>query len=426
MKNSVLNFRYPSIKPVTFVFACLLTVSGVDAQPYIPPSEATVVETLPESIIALSRELRSDAVSRTTGGLGRGAIKPLSEPELLTLQQQALAAYRVAAQTGEPRAYGHALALLERWPAEQRKPALIHILTAAVLQHNHGFETALEELSSALAIEPNNPQAHLMRAQISLVTADYATARESCLTLQTLVRYPLALNCRAQLDGLTGRAEEALAEVNSMLESTGELSPQDHFELNITAAGIAHRLGLASDAERYYLAALQISPASGYALVNYAALLLESQRFDDVVSLLDSLADSAMSTEMQILLAEALSASPSQHNHERAQESVVAIQEIFDAAAMRGEGLPNKEFARYALALQQRPMEALAAARENWTLQKEPSDTLLLAQAAQAAGDVGQVTEILRWTRLQGTQDVRLSKIFSELSIGASTEEVRP
>ena len=408
MKNSPLNFCYPFIKLLIIFFASTLLVSGVDAQPYIPRSQDIVVETLPDSIVALARELRADSASRDPGR----AVP--SERDLQALQQQAFAAYRVAAETGEPRAYGRALALLERWPDEQEKPALMHVLMAAVLQHNHDFEPALVELQSALAIEPRNAQAHLMRAQISLVIADYDAARDSCLTLQSLVRYPLALNCHAQLDGVTGRAEQALAAVTSMLQKTEELSAQDQVELNITAAGIAHRLGFSAEAEQHYIAALQMSPANGYVLVNYAAMLIESQRFDDVVSLLDALADSAMSTEMQILLAEALSASPSQHSRERAQKVVASVQEVFDAAAMRGEGLPNKELARFALTLRQRPDEALAAAKKNWVLQKEPSDTLLLAQAARSASDVEQLMEILRWTQLHETQDIRLTRLFSE------------
>lgn len=422
MNNSLSGLHFSYIKMFTILLALTLVAPVAGAQPYVPSSVDTVVETLPESIIALSRELRSEAPAHSAVGTERRATEPLSKVELVALQQQVLAAYRVAAETGEPRAYGHALALLERWPAGRPKPALIHVLSAAVLQHNHGFQAAQAELNSALAIEPGNAQAHLMRAQISLVTADYDTARESCLALQTRVRYPLALNCQAQLDGVTGRAEQALTQVNDMLQRTGELSPQDHLELNITAAGIAHRLGRVADAERHYVAALQVSPASGYTLVNYAALLIENRRFDDVVSLLDALAEGAMSTEMQILLAEALSASPSQQNRERAQALTLAIQESFAVAVARGEGLPNKEFARFALTLQKRPLEALAAARDNWALQKEPSDTLLLAQTARSAGDVEQLTEILRWTQLHGTQDVRLSTLLSVAVADANSD----
>lgn len=423
MNSSLSGLHFPYIKRFTILLALTLVTPGVGAQPYIPSGANTVVETLPESIIALSRKLRSEAPAHSTVGTERRATESLSEVELVAIQQQALAAYRVAAETGEPRAYGHTLALLERWPEGRPRPALIHVLSAAVLQHNHEFPEALAELISALAIEPNNAQAHLMRAQISLVTADYDTARESCLALRTLIRYPLAMNCQAQLDGVTGRAEQALAQVNDMLQRKGELSPQDHLELNITAAGIAHRLGRVADAERHYVAALQVSPASGYTLVNYAALLIENRRFDDVVSLLDSLDEGAMSTEMQILLAEALSARQDMHSRDRAQALTLAIQESFDAAVARGEGLPAKEFSRFALTLQQRPAEALAAARKNWALQKEPSDTLLLAQAARSAGDVEQLTEIRRWTQLHGTQDVRLSTLLSAALADANADQ---
>ncbi len=426
MKTALVNHRFNAIRSFTVFLATIVIAVGINAQPYVPSSHDIVVDTLPASIVTLARELRSDASALRTRESVRTGAQPASREELLALQQQALEAYRVAAETGEPRAYGHTMAILDRWPAGQQRPALIHILTAAVLQHNHGFEQALGELQSALAMEPRNAQAHLMKAQISLVIADYVAAQESCLALQRLIREPLAQNCQAQLDGVTGRAQQALAAVMAMLQNVGDLSLQDHVELNITAAGIAHRLGLITDAERHYLAALRISPANGYTLVNYAVLLMENSRPGDVVSLLDTLPESAMSTEMQILLAEALSASTSAQSRERAQKVMESIQEVFDVAVTRGEGLPHKEFARFSLALLRQPSEALVAAQKNWTLQKEPSDTLLLAQAALAADDHAQLREIATWTQQWGTEDVRLRNLLMAAGIGVDATEVAP
>lgn len=424
MKILFLNYLFRFIRPVTILVATFCATLGINAQPYVPRSHDIVVDTLPQSIVTLARELHADSSRRITLESERSGAELPSGRESLQLQQQALAAYRIAAETGEPRAYGHTMALLERWPVEQQKPVLIHILTAAVLQHGHGFAQALGELESALSIEPRNPQAHLMKAQISLVIADYGAAQESCLTLQTLIRYPLALNCQAQLDGVTGRAEQALATVTNMLQNTGELSPQDHVELNITAAGIAHRLGRIIDAERHYMAALQLSPGNGYTLVNYAALLIEENRPDDVVALLGALPESAMSTEMQVLLAEALSSSTSTQSRARAQDLTKSIQEVFDVALARGEALPHKEFARFSLMLVQQPAQALVAARANWAVQKEPSDTLLLAQAAMSAGDDEQLQQIARWTQRQGTEDVRVVNVLMAAGIDVNAAEV--
>jgi len=58
------------------------------------------------------------------------------------------------------------------------------------------------------------------------------------------------------------------------------------------------------------------------------------------------------------------------------------------------------------------PELALLSARENWALQKEPSDTLLLAQAASAAADSRLLTEIARWVDAAGTEDVRLVAVL--------------
>jgi len=149
----------------------------------------------------------------------------------------------------------------------------------------------------------------LMRAQISLVTADYETASDSCESLRALVRYEIALNCQTQVDSLTGNAQASLTAINTRLARGPELIPQDYVELQITAATIAHRLGRNQEAERHYQSALQLSPDSAYVLVHYATLLMEAGRPADAVALLITQPEDGISTELKIIQTEALLAS---------------------------------------------------------------------------------------------------------------------
>ena len=58
----------------------------------------------------------------------------------------------------------------------------------------------------------------------------------------------------------------------------------------------------------------------------------------------------------------------------------------FDATRRRGDTVHRREEARYALEVEDDPARALALARANFAVQKEPADVRLLADAARAAG----------------------------------------
>jgi hypothetical protein len=58
--------------------------------------------------------------------------------------------------------------------------------------------------------------------------------------------------------------------------------------------------------------------------------------------------------------------------------------ERFDAARRRGDVVHRREEARYRLALAGDAAGALALARDNWAVQREPADLRILADAARA------------------------------------------
>lgn len=384
------------------------------AQQFVPATSDFVVETLPSSIVALSREL---AETRTVTDPAR--TSNLSDAQLANIEKQALAAYRIAANTQEQRAYGHTLAILQRWPAQQEKTAIIHILYASVLQHEHQFKEALSHLDAALIKDPSNAQAWLMRAQINLVIADYDTARENCNVLSTLVQPAIAINCLAQVDALTGNAQRSLDIVENLLSDNRDLSLQDYAELFTSAASFAARLGKVEDAIRYYQTTLQIAPEQPYVLVHFGQLLLDQSRYNDVIALFATRDERSLPDEQKILYTRALSMSGEAQDIDHANALKASLEESFDAAFKRQEALPNKAYAQFALYLGNDPKSALTAARENWALQKEPSDTLLLALAAQANDAQAVITVLALWVDAHSIEDVRLEQVF------ASNEVIR-
>ena len=394
-----------------FATLCLSVFSPLlMAQQFVPDTTDFVVETLPSSIVALSQELAETRNAVDTPH----DTSAFSDAQLANIEQQALAAYRIAANTQEQRAYGHTLAVLQRWPMQQEKTATIHILLASVLQHEHQFNEALSHLDAALIKDPVNPQAWLMRAQINLVIADYDSARESCDVLSTLVQPAIAINCLAQVDSLTGNAQRSLELVENLLSENRDLSRQDYAELFTSAASFATRLGKVDDAMRYYQATLQIEPDQPYALVHYGQLLLDQALYNEAIALFASHNEISLPDEQKILYTRALAMSSDSQNNDHAKELQASLENSFEAAFKRQEALPNKAYAQYALYLSNEPQKALTAARANWSLQREPSDTLLLALAAQANDAQAVITILSRWVDAHKIEDARLDQVFAK------------
>jgi hypothetical protein len=67
----------------------------------------------------------------------------------------------------------------------------------------------------------------------------------------------------------------------------------------------------------------------------------------------------------------------------------------------------RREQARFLLEVENQPRQSLAVALENWSLQREPDDVLILRNAAEAAGSPEAAEPALRFARDNRQRDVR-------------------
>src|SRR5205807_29705 len=79
------------------------------------------------------------------------------------------------------------------------------------------------------------------------------------------------------------------------------------------------------------------------------------------------------------------------------------------AARARGDSLHRREEARFKLKIENDPRAALALARENWNVQREPADLRVLLEAAHAADDTATIRMVDGWMATNRIQDVALS-----------------
>ena len=70
------------------------------------------------------------------------------------------------------------------------------------------------------------------------------------------------------------------------------------------------------------------------------------------------------------------------------------------------------------LALQGDGPRALALARENWAVQREPADARILLEAAVASGDSAAAQPVLDWMKASGIESVALRGLAARLNAG--------
>jgi hypothetical protein len=90
------------------------------------------------------------------------------------------------------------------------------------------------------------------------------------------------------------------------------------------------------------------------------------------------------------------------------EQSRALLSDAFDVEQQRGEAVHRREQARFLLDVEQQPSAALVAAQENWRVQREPDDALILLRTAQAAHRPDAAAPALLFLQQQGLEDVRL------------------
>ncbi|TAK77606.1 MAG: hypothetical protein EPO12_14360 [Aquabacterium sp.] len=373
------------------LLAALLIAGGVaGAAPYVPADDERVVETLPAGLRPPPR------------GLPLGAA--------LAHAQEAIAAAR---RSGDPRWLGSARAVLTPWWAQADPPPGVRLLRATIRQSTHAFGEALLDLDALLApgraVPPGvRAQALLTRATVHQVRGDWAAARADCRLLQPLAPVP-ATACLAELQGLAGRQDDARAAFDDLAAGIGD--GEGARWLAVSRAELAERSGHGLQAEAHYRAALGLRArgerpapdADPYALGAYADLLLDQRRAAEVPPLLQG------RERVDGLLLRLALAWQQLGEAARLRQAATALQARFDAARERGEQVHLREEARFELQVKGRAAVALALARADWAVQKEPADARLLWAAALAAGEPSAAEPVRRFVREQGLRDQRLA-----------------
>jgi Tfp pilus assembly protein PilF len=358
-------------------FALGLSAS-VEAAPFVPADDEQVLERLPDRTTAQYRELKRLKAEVAAAPNDVGAAAALAN-----------AYYRISRSEGDPRFLGYAQAALAPWWKDTEPSSAMLIMRATLLQSNHEFTRALADLDRAITREPRNARAILVRATVLTVQGKYDDARADCERLPGLVLNVYVVACTAGIDAVTGKARPAKAALERAMAETPNPPPDIRGLYESLQGEIAQRLGDAT-AEPHFRSALAADPRDLYTLAALGDWLLEQQRAEDVVPLVQN------EPRVDALLLRFALAQKALRRPE-AESSVATLRARFNASRARGDTVHRREESRFQLQLNGEPKVALRLAQENWKVQREPADLRILAEAAHATGDTSARETVRDW-----------------------------
>jgi tetratricopeptide (TPR) repeat protein len=374
------------VAAVLFVASTAAAIAG----PYVPADDNAVLA----EISAGTRY--ADVAARR---LARGRVDVAIPLAQFYIQQSRL--------SGDLRFLGYAEAVLAPWVKQTPANAQVLVLQATLQQSRHEFNASLATLDLALALRPQDPQALLIRATVLRVLGRYPEAGAACEQFSRLVEPRLAALCIQSLRGLNGHLDTAYA-LLTQVSTQGWLISEKSW-LYSELGEMAVRLGRDEEAERWFQQDLRLSPADFYARAAYADLMLQQARPAEALALL------AGQESLEPLLLRIAIAQKQLRDPALAQSSA-RLHAAFAAELQRGEAVHRREQARFLLEVLDQPEPSLAAALENWRVQHEPDDVLVLMRAARAAGNPGAAAPALNFVRSQGLSDVRIDAMTPRIS----------
>ena len=382
------------------LFALALLPGGslqARASPFIPAADSMVLEQVPDARDASGRALRQ--MNLRLAQHRRDIVLAGTVARLDIGQSRRL---------GDPRFLGRAEAALAPWPMGPLTPPPVLLLRAVILQANHDFPGSIAALDRVLIAERGSSpglrtQAWLTLAAVHQAQANYPAALRDCGQFASSTMGLAPDICTASVMSLTGHAPLALrAALISLTQNAAEARAQP--AVAVWALTLAAETAARLDdprAQALYRQALGIDATDPYLLGAWSDWLLDHRRPREVVALL-----AGYTRNDPLLLRLALAERQTGDSH--AAKHVADLADRFEASRLRGDTVHRREEARFVLYLRSRPQQALALARANWEVQREPADARILLEAALAAGRPDEAGPVRAWLAANRVQDVRL------------------
>jgi tetratricopeptide (TPR) repeat protein len=236
------------------------------------------------------------------------------------------------------------------------------------------------------------------------VLGRYEQSLSACEQLAIKADPGISELCRQSVRALTGQLPEAYAAI-VQINSVG-LAPAERAWRDSELGEMAVRMGRDDQAEHWFTNGLEVSPDDFYIRAAYADLLLRQHRAQEALTLLKG-RETLEPLLLRIAIAQKMLGDPG------LSQSSARLAAAFAAEAQRGDGVHLREQARFLLDVRDDPRAALKAALENWQVQHETEDMLVLVRAAYAADEQSSATPATQFMRVHGLQDARIDAVLA-------------
>lgn len=306
----------------------------------------------------------------------------------------------MARQTGETRYWGRAQAVLAPWWDHGDAPADLAVLQATVQQGRHEFAASRTVLAAALVRAPGHAQGWLNLAALERLLARYTEALGACDAVARAGQVMYATACRLETQSLQGQHQLATQGLEALIAQASG-ADQRSWLLSLLAESQerAGHDGAAADAYQRSLA-LQ---SDLYTAIAHSDLLLRTGRTAQALKALATLP----ATDAVLLRRAAAWRRLGDLQWSAAR---ALLQERTAELLRRGDDptLHGRELALTALWLDDDPKRALALARSNLKLQREPLDWWVAVQGARQAKDDVALADLATAIDIAGLHDQRL------------------
>jgi len=375
------------------VFGTPLTAA---ASPFIPNDDKLVLQSDLPTTDPRVREMRGLA-ARLRG-------HPEDLPTAMRLASRQLA---MGVAESDPRFVGYAQATLAHWWSDPARRVPLRVLRARILQAQHDFAGAAEELHAALREQPGDVDALFLLASVEEVRGELAGAKAACDEFGRLRPGLEAGACAADIGSLTGAAAPAYATLSEALRTAPPSRDQRELIWPLTVlAELAIRID--KPAEPVIEQARAIDPRNVYLLTVYADYLLDQGRGARVLELLSGL-ERIDTLYLRLVLA------AQQTGDRRFREYRDGMAERLAAARLQGDTLHLRDASIFALRIERDAPRAVIFARENWKTHRSPADARALAAAAVGAGDTAGIETVRTWVATTKLEDHVLNRLLDQV-----------
>lgn len=340
------------------------------AEKIIPSAADTVIATWP-----VSRSTEVQEAQRTI------RVRPADTAAVVQLANAYL---RDAALPGQSRLYGVAQAALKPLIDQGSERPDVWLAWAQVQQHQHAFTEALVALDKVKQQEPNNTNAHLLVARISLIQDNAEAARSACLQLLGNADLLTASACALEVNSLQGNLAQSYQQLTTLVEREGLPADERGPWVAQILADMAARLQNFGAAETW-LNTQRLDSASVNFLGQWADVQLALNQPGQLIQALQPIVDAAADVDDALLLRLALAEKAL--GGDRWQNQLSARIQLRE---QREDNQHASEIARYYLDINPHPQRALHWANINWQNAREHSDKTLLERAMANAANKSQ------------------------------------